>query len=552
MLWFLALALQAQDEVRVSSRAYVPQSPNALRVDTKVVEIAAVVRDVHGKAVAGLTKEDFRVLDNGKTRVIDHFSVSAGRSETPETAPDSKSPESLKSGISVAPPRFLALFIDDVNGKDGPGAGDLKRTQTAAEKFVKESLRPDTRVAIFTASGTPNVDFTADEAKLIAAIAALRPHVEMREEGMTPCPRVTPYLAMRIAHDQDPTALRAVLADSRQKNCPVTQGVVVTQAEETWRRVKEISTDTLDFIGRVVDHLGSMPGKRDLVLASSGFLTATLENRENKIIDHALRSGVVISALDSKGLYGEALPGSRPQDASGYSGAFPGAWFKFESTELPARLLSLNEAMANLAEGTGGVFYHNNNDLNAGFKEVGTPPEVAYHLSFRPEEIVQDGSYHKLKITAGKHLVQARPGYFAPIGQPAAEISQARIDQEIMADDTKAEFPVTLAGERSPNGLTVVVHIDLAKLRFSKQGDRQVQKLLFTTALIDGQGKIAAAKESVLNLALTEATYKRLIVVGVNAKVTLHVAPGMYKLRQVSEEGIEGKIACSAFAVEVK
>jgi hypothetical protein len=61
MLWLLAavLAMQAQDEVRVSSRDYVP----ALRADTKVVEIAAVVRDVHGKAVAGLTKDDFRVLD---------------------------------------------------------------------------------------------------------------------------------------------------------------------------------------------------------------------------------------------------------------------------------------------------------------------------------------------------------------------------------------------------------------------------------------------------------------------------------------------------------
>src|SRR5277367_2872675 len=48
------LAMQPPDEVRVSSHAYVPQSPYTLRVDTKLVEIAATVRDAHGKPVSSL------------------------------------------------------------------------------------------------------------------------------------------------------------------------------------------------------------------------------------------------------------------------------------------------------------------------------------------------------------------------------------------------------------------------------------------------------------------------------------------------------------------
>src|SRR5580658_4174474 len=136
MTWFLAAALlmQAQDEVRVSSRNYVP----TLRVDTQLVEVVAVVRDAHGKAVAGLTKGDFHVLDDGKERTIDHFVVESVVPEIHDHKPVQKPglPEA-----PVGPPRFLALFIDDVNGKDEALAADLPRTRAAAEKFVKEALR---------------------------------------------------------------------------------------------------------------------------------------------------------------------------------------------------------------------------------------------------------------------------------------------------------------------------------------------------------------------------------------------------------------------------
>ncbi len=551
MLWFLALAMQMQDEVRVSSHAYVPQSPYTLRVDTRLVEIAAVVRDGRGRAIAGLTKDDFRILDDGKERLIDHFAALASPYSTINARSVKNAAEALKTGSASVLPRFLALFIDDVNGKDGSLSGDLKRTQTAAEKFVKEALKPDVRIAVFTASGSPSLDFTTDAGKLTAAIGAVKARVRMQEQGATACPRVTPYLAYRIAHDQDQSAVRAVLSGANQLNCPATAEQVVEQAEDTWRKVKEISTDTLNSIGRAVDRLATRAGTRELVIASSGFLTVSMEQQEHKVIDRALRAGVVIGALDSKGLYGEALPGSRPEDAASYKGAFPGAWFKFETVEMPLRLQTLNKPMAELADGTGGVFYHNNNDLNAGFRQVGEPPDVTYRLSFRPEDVAADGRYHKLKVTAKKYSVQARPGYFAP-DEKAAQSSRSRVDREIAAEDTKEEFPVGIALRRELAGVSVIVHVDISKLRFTQQGDRRVQEMRFTTALIDAEGKIAAAKESVMELALKADTYKRLVSTGVNAVVTLPISAGIYKLRQITEEGLDGKMACSTHAIELK
>jgi hypothetical protein len=96
------------------------------------------------------------------------------------------------------------------------------------------------------------------------------------------------------------------------------------------------------------------------------------------------------------------------------------------------------------------------------------------------------------------------------------------------------------------------VGFDITKLKFLKKGDRLVQRVVFTTALIDEQGKIASAKESQMDLALTEATYKRLAPGGVTAKIVLEVPAGIYRLREVAEEAIEGKLACSTYAVAIK
>jgi len=546
------LAIQATDEVKVSSRPYAPQTPYTLRVDTKVVEIAAVVRDSHGKVAANLTKEDFRVLDDGKARVIDHFSVE----NTPQSAANPSSPKNgQKAAKTDVAPRYLALFIDDVNGKDEALGADLIRTQTAAQKFVRDAMKSGVRIAVFTASGQPKLDFTSDQAKLNEAIASIKPHIRMHETGLTQCPRITPYLAYRIVDARDRDAMRSVVYDAGMKNCPVSVQNVLAQAEYTWRQVKEISADTLTSIGNVVDYVGTKPGRREIIMASSGFLTATMQENKNQVIERALRQNVVISALDSKGIFGEEPPGLRPEDPVGYSPT-PGGrraamnQLAYQTIEEPIRLDTLNDPMANLAEGTGGTFFHNNNDLNAGFRKLGEPPEVSYRLSFQPDGIAQDGSYHKLRVSVKGYTVQARPGYFAPKAQP--ETLEAKLDREVNADDIVTDFPIGIAVENGKSAVAVIVSVDISKLRFSKEDDRQKLRIVFVSALMDDAGKLVAAKKGTMDFALTEASLKHLIATGVNAKITLQAPPGIYKLRQVAEEALDGRLACSSHRIQVQ
>jgi VWFA-related protein len=79
--------------------------------------------------------------------------------------------------------------------------------------------------------------------------------------------------------------------------------------------------------------------------------------------------------------------------------------------------MRLNEdIMAELADGTGGTYFHNSNDLQGGFRLLTEVPEYVYLLELSLQSVKQDGAYHLLKVKAGQDglKLQARRGYFAP------------------------------------------------------------------------------------------------------------------------------------------
>jgi len=72
--------------------------------------------------------------------------------------------------------------------------------------------------------------------------------------------------------------------------------------------------------------------------------------------------------------------------------------------------------MAELANGTGGTFFHNNNDLENGLKGLAAAPDYLYLLQVSLKDVKSTGTYHRLQVKVDQHDVdvQARRGYFAP------------------------------------------------------------------------------------------------------------------------------------------
>jgi VWFA-related protein len=132
---------------------------------------------------------------------------------------------------------------------------------------------------------------------------------------------------------------------------------------------------------------------------------------KSHILDIAAQSNVTISALDARGLYTTEI------DASERGGSSARDLMTGQHAEDHAEMMSLNEdVMSELADGTGGTFFHNSNDLESGLKSLAQGPEYMYLLEFSPEKFKPDGSYHRLKVRLDQSgfKVQARQGYFAP------------------------------------------------------------------------------------------------------------------------------------------
>ncbi len=571
-----ALPAQQSGEVRVSAHAYAP--PLHLTSQTTLVQLEVVVRDSRGQARGGLKQADFEVFDEGKPRDIAAFSVetreamqavppvtmTAKTSTTVEPTPSTKT--------APAPPRrSTMLFFDDLHG----GAGVLQRTQIAAKRFIKEGMRPGARAAIYGAREGLTLDFTADADALTAAVDKLRAHQRFSENGLMPCPRITPYQAFLIDNNLSVDALNAAVkeeqacgnADSSLRTAgrrnsmglstdPATASVRA-QAAATWQQARAESQDEFDAVESALALLARAPGTRVLLVVSTGFLSGLMDRERSEAIEHAVHAGIVINALDAKGLWSEA-PGRSFDQPSQTVGGLPIETFIFETQTIGSRNDAMNEAMEEFASGTGGLFFHNNNDLVGGFAELAAVPETTYLLAIRADPEGAAGKYHKLKVrltAKSSDYVQTRPGYFAPASAPSSAPEGRPLDKQLLTADVLTAIPIRLTArqgktEKGDPIVSTLIHVDLASLKFTQHDDRHVQRLMFIEALLDSSGKMVAAKEGAMDLALKDDTLARLTASGVNAGLTFAAPPGPYKLRVVVQDA-DGHMAAQNQTVEI-
>src|SRR5208282_1797172 len=126
----------------------------------------------------------------------------------------------------------------------------------------------------------------------------------------TSCGAIPPYEAFLIVDHQDPQAIG--VATDEILNCNFqgntqylsqAQGMVQAEAMRSLSLSETEATAALRGIESVVRRLTSLPGQRSVVIVSGGFLTETLQFELSQIADRALRAGVIINAIDARGLY---------------------------------------------------------------------------------------------------------------------------------------------------------------------------------------------------------------------------------------------------------
>jgi VWFA-related protein len=425
--WFRSAHAQSNPGVQTPN-----ESSYQLKLESNLVIVRVVVRDAKGIPIRGLKKEDFRLFDQGKEQSITQFEE-VSSSDAPSGSMTAAVPAQAANPSVAAPrDRFIALYFDDLNSSDA----DLMQARDAADHHFSSGLLPSDHVAIFSAEKMLS-DFTSDPQQIHEALMQLHASsLGLAKEH--PCPDLSDYQALELLHTNDPESDAWQVAWAEAKACPVKSFAsspnpsakdpdpnsmvgIRMLAQRIVDRSQELARDNLQQFEKVVNTISRAPGERSVVLVSPGFLSQSEQYALDRIVDRALRAQVVVNSLDPKGLFVLL----RESDASKNTTILADARASQARNHLDAsREFVGADVMAELAEGTGGEFFHSDNDLKAGFGALtGNPPH--YILAFSPTNAKWDGKFHVLKVSLATKQkgssIQARRGYFADPKLAAAE-----------------------------------------------------------------------------------------------------------------------------------
>ena len=566
-------ATPPQNVSEVTSR----DAPATFTAKVNLVMVPVVVRDSKRKAVGDLKKEDFQLFDKGKPQVISRFSVEkAGESAAPVVVADDGGDDAAlenaagKSTAKAAAPiagRFVAYMFDDVHTSNS----DLIQARDAADHHLAQSWDPTTRAAILTTSGQGNVDFTDDRLKLHEALMKLmaRPTLGRRGED---CPDLSYYEADLIQNKNDPGALRAAATEVQALCSPPPPSSTASAAAAALQAAQNLAQsmaaqvvnlgerDTrlaFSTLENTIRRLSAAPGERTLIFVSGGFFFADdLRWEESQIMDRAIRANVRISTLNARGLY-VMIPGG---DASSSAPFISGAVSILKNQYDRESALAEESILEELADATGGRYFHNNNDLKGGFDLIAAPPEYRYLLGFSPQNLRLDGAYHAIKVRLVNPKgfdLQARRGYYAPkhLDDPEEE-AKREIKEAMFSRDELQDIPIDLhlqffkTSDASAK-IAVLARVSLKNLRFLKANGRNNDDLKIISGLFDRNGNFINGLEKVVQMHLQDATLEKLLNSGITVRTSFDVAPGAYVIRLVVRDSEGQTMAARNGVVEI-
>jgi len=538
-----------------------------------LVLVPVVVRDKLGKVVAGLTKEQFRLFDKGKPQEIERFAV-----ETPRSAPvlsgqpvepqASQVPSAANEGAapnaaSAIPRRFVGYLFDDVHAE----ASDLSHAREAAGRHMGSQLHTTDRAAIFTTSGQGTVDFTDDREQLREGLGHLAPH-PIAHSPAQQCPDVGYMQADLMVNHNDPQAVNAATTEAliclnlydpfaspavQAEERKTAQMHAFTEAQRVLQSGEQEGRLALAALKDAVRRMSAMPGERVLVLVSPGFLTmAEHHTDEYDAIDHALRANVVINALNLRGLFTTNIDASRVVVDS--------AAERVKQVYLRESDALQDALLAEIAAATGGNYFHNNNDLDEGFRRTSSGPDLFYMLGFQPQNLKMDGTFHGLKVTLeGKpgYSVEARLGYYAPTHlENATETARREIEDAVYSTEEMNDLPVQLhtqfaKGFGDAATITVIARVGLEALKFRKADGRNLDNITVAAALFDRNGKLVTGAVKHIDLRLRDETMQNRLGHGLTVRMAMEAQTGAYLVRLVVRDSEGQMMSAVNGAVEI-
>ncbi len=497
--------------------------PPTFSTGTRLVLVDTIVRDSHGP-VAGLTKDDFTLLDNGKPQKIAVFSVRSSRNPAAPMTPLPAGAVSNRLNRHGETPASATILLID---RQNTPALDQAYANRKVVKFLEARGNKDS-LGIYILGNTLRVvqDLTDDPERLDRALKSLKPQ---DARGLT----------------QDVTVEKTgdAIADSMVSRSLEGLDDIILQTK---------ATSLKDALTEIAHHLAKVPGRKNLVWVSGSFplfvrrATYNLDfTPEMQAAGKALNdANVAIYPVDARGLAGTlTLPGSvanaemgggrgcNPSAGPCMPGIMPGPAGVGEPTGF--------DTMNALASLTGGRAFYNTNGIEDSIAKAVEDAELTYTLGFYPSAENLDGTYHKLTVKQTRRgaSVHHRGGYLA---STAAGPSGEATLEELLGDPLDATDLGLLAqavpDPAKPGSFDVRVRLDLHDLQLDHANLRRSGAVDFSF-LVEGSGMLRTKS---LRIDIPDDQFEAALKNGIEARESIETDVGLRDLRIVVRDRTTG------------
>lgn len=521
-----------------------PPTPLVIRINVNLVQVDAIVTDSKGKPVTDLKAEDFEVFQDGKLQMISNFEFVEVKASTVRTAalPATAQPR----GGPPAPPlptrglrpqqirRTIALVVDDL----GLSFDSIARVKESLKKWVDNEMQPGDLVAVIrTSAGMGSLQqFTADKRLLRSSIELVRFRV-----GRVGASSFAPLAGAAPPGSVDTTTFDRELAQM-------------------------YSVGSLGAIQYVVQGLRDVPGRKSLILFAESMRLSfpdgrnqDVEERLRRLSDAANRSSVVIYSVDPRGV---AYTGLTAEDNT--NGMSP-RQISQVGTQRSNQLILSREGMETLAQKTGGLFVHDNNDIPAALREVVDDGNGYYLIGYRPDESTfrtEAGKFHPISVRLKRPglTVRSRTGFFGNVDRgiprpvtPIAQITRA-LSSPFVTGDVRMRLTALFShAEKQGSAIDALLYFDAHDLTFMTEADgSRTSQVDIAAVTFDAEGSQVEGVNKTWRFRLTPQAYEEVLATGIVYSIHVPVKKaGPYQMRVVLRDDASQRLGSATQFVEI-
>jgi VWFA-related protein len=414
-----------------------PPVEPTIRVTTTEVALDVAVRDKKGRQVKNVKQGDVEIYEDGVRQQLLSFRMVPGREQASKETSHDAGPQT--GGSTFLPLRELntiCIVFHNIDPVTRPHAIEI------VKEFIKSNLPPESYVGIFNLNEKLAVvhEFTKNREELLAssfnggAIDFNKASVAL----LTASPNITTLNVQVNAATHSATATEDTTGGEVSNS--VIMGADVSNSTGANRVRGDAVREQADFanitgmhetdrIATLINQIGTLPGRKTILLVSTGLVTTGDPDLFQKLLTSANSHGITFYALDSTEMsatvdtaQGSKLAVGQVANVSKQQGTTNASLsvmrqnsHQGDDTISAVRTSDAQSSLRALSEGTGGFLIANTNDFRKPFQQLSADLDTHYEVVYRPASPRFDGRLRKIEVRLARNdlQVESRTGYFA-------------------------------------------------------------------------------------------------------------------------------------------